>query len=584
MIGYETILPGEAFYYFALQHVDADLQPIRKDPVGILFADIANDKRFVKNRRQAVFQVPPDKHAWEEALGQVVSEVTGRDTFNQAWQEAEDYFLEVVRGDSTNTKGSLIKQSLDDYGNGQRLIERFCRAMKYATDTMCWYFWDGIRWSKDVGSLVARFMVHKTMLEFLEQAKELPMSTDPGGSMKTNPVMKWAMKSFSTGSVKNTLVEAAPYVRITSDQFDRDAWKLNVLNGTIDLRNQKFTAEHNREDLMTKLAPVNYDPQATAERWERFLDETFDPTTVPFVKRASGYSLTGVTREKCMFILYRATNRGKTTFLETLLGMLGDYGMRISCETLIAKTRDSAQQEDIADLQGARLVVTSETEEGQRLSESIVKRHTQGQGKLKACRKYEHTVQFPETHKTWLDSNHLPMIYGTDDAIWGRLMPIPVSNAEIVKDKKLPQALLCELSRILNWCLAGLERWLEMDELGETEKVVALRREYRSHCDLIGLFFQKTCEKSLEGETTADLYTAFSMWAKENGEHTMTVRVFERYLGERRDVTAERIGSERHRAWQGYRFNSDWRARVDLEESDRRTSKRPSPPRSYDDR
>ena len=101
--------------------------------------------------------------------------------------------------------------------------------------------------------------------------------------------------------------------------------------------------------------------------------------------------------------------------------------------------------------------MTSETEEGQRLGEGKLKRITQGMGRIKATRKYENPVEFPESHKLWIDANHLPVVRGTDNAIWNRLHPVPF-NVVIPKseqDRELPQKLLREAEGILAWAIAA---------------------------------------------------------------------------------------------------------------------------------
>src|SRR5207253_11351585 len=143
-------------------------------------------------------------------------------------------------------------------------------------------------------------------------------------------------------------------------ELDSDPWLLNVENGTLDIRTGRLR-EHRRDDLMTKLAPVRYDPTATSPVFERYLHRTFadDQDLIGFVQRAAGYTLTGNTTERVLFILYGSGQNGKSVVIKTLRAVLGDYGMRTQTETLMKK---QGANYGVADLKGARFVSASESE------------------------------------------------------------------------------------------------------------------------------------------------------------------------------------------------------------------------------
>src|ERR1039457_4753354 len=137
---------------------------------------------------------------------------------------------------------------------------------------------------------------------------------------------------------------------------------------------------------------------------------------IGYLQKAFGYALTGVTSEKVVFIFYGSGNNGKSTLLSTFLKILEEYAVLLQIDTLMVRQESNNTQADLADLRGTRFVMTSETEQGQRLAEGKLKRITQGMGKIKAPRKYENPIEFDETHKLWLDANHLPQVRGTDNA------------------------------------------------------------------------------------------------------------------------------------------------------------------------
>ena len=181
---------------------------------------------------------------------------------------------------------------------------------------------------------------------------------------------------------------------------------------------------------------------------------------MPYIQKAFGYSLTGSTAEKVVFMCLGKGDNGKTTLLSLFLRLLKEYAVLLQIDTLMVRQESNNTQADLADLR-ARFVMTSETEQGQRLAEGKLKRITQGMGKIKATRKYENPIEFEETHKLWMDANHKPEIRGTDNAIWNRLHLIPF-EVTIPKDeiyRGLPEKLLAEAPGVLLWAVDGAVRW-----------------------------------------------------------------------------------------------------------------------------
>ena len=170
---------------------------------------------------------------------------------------------------------------------------------------------------------------------------------------------------------------------------------------------------HRREDFITKLAPVAYDPKARSQRWVEFLERIMaaNPKLISFLQRAIGYSLTGETSEQCMFILHGSGANGKSTFLQTIAFVLGDYAMSTPTETLLVKQK-GAIPNDVARLKGARFVTASEAEAGQRLAESLIKQMTGGVDIISARFLHQEFFDFAPSHKIYLGTNHKPVNHG----------------------------------------------------------------------------------------------------------------------------------------------------------------------------
>ena len=191
--------------------------------------------------------------------------------------------------------------------------------------------------------------------------------------------MDHAAKSESLFRIKAMidLTSSHPDIAICTEDLDKNPMLFNVENGTIDLRTGSLKS-HERKDFITKIAPVKYDAYAKCPLWLNFLDDIFaDGPTIEFVQRAVGWSLTGLQKDHRFFMLYGTGANGKSTFLNTILKLMGNYGAQTPMETLLKK-RSSGIQNDIACLRGARFVSAVEAPEGERFDETLIKKLTGG--------------------------------------------------------------------------------------------------------------------------------------------------------------------------------------------------------------
>jgi putative DNA primase/helicase len=291
---------------------------------------------------------------------------------------------------------------------------------------------------------------------------------------------------------------------------------------------------HRREDLLTKVAPVRPDPAAACPVWEAFLARILPDAPVrAFVRRAAGYSLTGLTTERVLFVLFGAGRNGKSTLLETLREVLGDYATVAPAELLLVK-RSEGIPNDLARLKGARFVTAAETDEGRRLAEGVVKQLTGGDT-LTARFLHAEFFDFKPQFKVWLSTNHKPVIRGTDAGIWDRLRLIPftvrIPDDEV--DPGLPAKLRAEVAGIFNWLLAGLTEWREQG-LDPPEAVLAATDGYRQEMDVLGAFLDDACLEEPQVRATAKaLYGAYSAWCERTGEQPENQRTFGMRLAER---------------------------------------------------
>jgi P4 family phage/plasmid primase-like protien len=446
--------------------------------------------------------------------------------------------------------------NLTDLGNAERFIARHGENVRYCFPWRKWLVWTGARWERDdVGQ------VHQL-------AKETVRSIYREASEEEDEDRRKALAKHARGSESETrmraMVELAKSERPASpDKLDASPWLLNVLNGTIDLRAGRLR-DHRREDLITKLAPVEYAPDATAPTWESFFERVLPSEELRgFVQRAVGYSATGDTSEQCMFIHHGPGANGKSTFQETVSAALGDYAMRTPTETLLVK-RSGGVPNDVARLKGARFVTASETEEGRRLAESLVKELT-GQDTISARFMWAEWFDFKPTHALHLSTNHKPEIRGTDTAIWRRIRLVPwaVTIPPAEQDRKLSEKLRGELPGVLAWIVRGCSEWLR-DGLMAPEEVREATRAYRAEMDVLAAFLADCCRRGqAEAAFAGELWNAWRRWCEATGEPEGTQKRFGGRLAERGFLNQRDTRTGR-KMWTGLALRSDWESRAGL--------------------
>ena len=419
--------------------------------------------------------------------------------------------------------------SRTDTGNAERLVALHGEDVRYVFPWEKWLLWDGRRWKRDDegailqrAKLTARYIARDAIYQPEDELRK--------------GLMEWSLKSESMVRRKALvdLARSEPGIPVDPSDLDNDLMSLTVNNGTLLLETGELV-EHDRTILSTKLVPVDWIPRSKCPLWIKFLRRITDgdEDLMAFLKRAVGYSLTGQVKEQCFFTLYGRGANGKSVFVETLSKILGDYSTVADFSTFMVR-KSEGPRNDIADLQGARFVSAMETDEGQRLSEAIIKKLT-GDDTIKVRFLHKEHFEFVPTFKVWLAANHKPVITGTDHAIWRRvrLIPFTVTIPDEEQDKDLPAKMAEELPGILNWAVEGCLEW-QRDGLGESEAVEAATESYRASEDIIGAFISDRCAvESGVREQFSALYTAYRDWASANSETPISNRAFALRLTER---------------------------------------------------
>jgi len=421
---------------------------------------------------------------------------------------------------------------LTELGNAERIIHFHKDEIKHSPERG-WLLWDGARWAEDSGNQI-EVIAAKTLRGLFLEAR------NASDKDLKNDILKWAKRCESRNIRLNSIADVKPHVNVQNDELDINPYLLNVKNGVIDLETGKLL-KHNPDHLMTKLAPVKYEADASAPRWEKFLQEIFitedgktDYDVIRFMQKAIGYSLSGSISEEVIFFLTGSGGNGKSKFLEAVKDILGDYARQTNANTFIQKHNESGINNDIARLDKARFVSAVESEQGQQLAESLVKQLTGGDEIAARFLRKEY-FEFRPEFKIFFSTNHKPIIRGTDDGIWRRIRLIPF-NARFEGSKRdinLSDKLAKESPGILNWALEGFRLW-KVEGLAPPASIDQATKSYREDMDLIKPFLDERCIIDVKArEEAINLHRGYTSYCHSVGEIELSNRNFYRLLESR---------------------------------------------------
>ncbi len=486
-----------------------------------------------------------------------------------------------------------------DIGNARRFLHRHGETT-LSIEGLGWAIYDGRRWGMDYHDSLVRPLAHETVELIQYESKLVKASQEEfelvaaareafprwrelkkkgrartpedetelltlGGVVKAGQDaqaevddrrarrVRYGKTSASTGKMDNMLSEARVYRSGPVSVLDADAYALNVANGTLRLFQRVPDGPardgagiwdvcldpHNKTDLISKLAEVDFRAEDECPLFLNFLDTILpDDDVRAFMQRYLGYCMTALTREQVFVFLYGSGRNGKSTLVDLICRLLGDYTTTVPFETLAGDDRRKGSEAtpDLVRVPGARIVRASEPESGMKFRESMVKSLTSGEPIL-IRRMREEFIEIYPTFKLIISGNHRPDIRGGDDGIWRRVLLVPF-EVQIPKDqvdRALPDKLWGERAGLLNWLIAGALSYLQ-EGLRVPEAVRAATDEYREQSDPYGAFLKAACDVTgddTDVETPGDLYAAFKIFCERQGFFAVGVSTFNKALPEK---------------------------------------------------
>lgn len=436
---------------------------------------------------------------------------------------------------STVSKSILVNQlvkldaankfPLTDIGSATLFSEVFKNKHRYNVTTRDWFYYDGQRWSLDREGLRAR----KSAKELSKALSIYAVNCLPDEDEKhKEQYLKYAL-TWTYSRTRNAIIQDSRDLNfISNEELDADDYALNLQNCILVFHEDKVEKyEHSADLLLSKIANVEYHPEERCERWEQFLDEVMqgDKDKIHYLQKLFGTCLTGDVRLEKMWFLFGSTTRnGKSTMIERIADVLGDYSKTIRPETLAIKNNPDSRtaSPDVAKLAGTRLCVCSEIPKRMPLDVGLLKTLT-GRDTIVARFLHQDEFQFVPKFKMICNTNFLPVV--SDNTIFksDRVQVVSFDRhfEESEQDKTLKDKLSTKeaLSGILNWMIEG---WIAFcrEGLEAPEAIKKSTTDYEASSDKLQNFINE-CLAEAEGKNISvkETYSRYEKWCSENGYH-----------------------------------------------------------------
>jgi len=401
----------------------------------------------------------------------------------------------------------LLRFGHNDEGNAQAFLSIFKGNYRYCSAYDGFLAYNGKYWVVDG----ADAMIQRAITDMLQQRHDLAQAFDLS-------TLKSAAKP-NANNVRNCQFMLKAILETSFTLFDASPDHLNCANGVVDLRTGAIEA-HSPEQLFTYCVPVDYDPHADYVHWVEFLGSVVsDFEIVEYLQMALGYSITGHTREECMFAIVGATRSGKGTLTETMLRVLPKpLGVEVDFSTFTARRDVDTQNFDLAALKPARFVAASESKQHETLNEAKVKLATGG-NYIRAAFKHKDFFEYKPQFKILLTSNHQIKGDVNDDAFWGRLRIIEFPHSFLGREDKTLKARMQSpesLRGVLNWLIQGAIAWYAAPHGLPMPKTIAAKVEsVRRDLDQVAQWLDECANISDPEAWTSnqEIWASFENWA-----------------------------------------------------------------------
>lgn len=475
----------------------------------------------------------------------VASQALARQGFGTPMRTTDSLEQATIGQELAVRQPENVYYTLDDMGSSQRLWDRVQGRFHWVGELGEYHYWNGKHWGQDM------VQAHLDQ-EFIRITEEMLRSEDEAER-------KQATRCRQDKAVTAVLrrMRGIPGVTVSATSFDRGKNLLNLQNGILDLETHTLMP-HDPKHMITRIFGASYNPQAQAPHFRKFIESALpDAEMRGYVQRALGQTLLGNAAERSMFVIYGPSGTGKSTLLETIQKVFGDYAVTAPGSTFRSKWKEAGASYDVHRLKGKRFVISSETSEMTQFDEELLKRIT-GHDTISSRNLYQQFTEWVPECTVWLATNHKPTFNSDDNAIWNRLKLVEFATEFIGEGEVRNFAvdyLIPEADGILNWLLEGLRDY-QAQGLSAPAAVAVAAENLRQDTDAVARFLEDKVadgvlvygpDQKVRSSILREMYIA---WARQTGERVLGSRRFANRMASLREpLSSQKFGGQQH--WVG---------------------------------
>lgn len=454
---------------------------------------------------------------------------------------------QLVRDQAKADAKAESRDGLSGLDNALRFVRLFENELRWVVEEDCWYWWDGRLWRRDASK-----REHVAMRKAADAIADMYLEVaNTVGSEWSSKLAAHARRTKNERPMREMVNLSKEYLITPFEDFDRDDYLLNAMNGTIDLRTGALQ-KHRREDFITYMVPVEYDPGATLPPWTSFLQGVTnnDDSVEKFLQQAYGSAITGDTGEEKLFFIHGPGGTGKSTMNEAVKRTLGDYAATADFESFIKSRHGTAGQArgDIARLVHKRMVSSVEVDAGKELAEGMVKQVT-GNDTITTRFKWKDEFETKPKFTLFLYANDKLTIKAGDSGMWRRMVLVPFDNVipEALQDSSLKKTLTNPSlagAAILAWLVQGCLEWQKNGKLVMPPVIKEATTEYRNESNVLAPFLEEKIIREEGIRTQAKLvFETYKTWATNRSFRVLNLTRFGDALADA-NITKETKGGK----------------------------------------
>jgi putative DNA primase/helicase len=329
--------------------------------------------------------------------------------------------------------------------------------------------------------------------------------------------------------------------KIPKIEQDSSVVKINLQNGTFHIsEKEQELKDFNSLDFFKYQLPFDYNPQAVAPKFRKFLDEVLPGKNEQLLLfEYLGYVLTKHLKlEKCLVLVGTGSN-GKSVLYDIISALLGNDNISTFSMSKLCETNGYNR----AELTNKLLNYSSEI--GSRGHDAdTIKKLISGEP-IDARSPYGKPIELRDYCKFMFNANSIPKNIEQSHAYYRRFiyLTFDVTIPEEKKDPELAKKIIgSELSGIFNLIIDGLKRILVSKSFTHSAKAQLALMNIQRESDSVALFIEEEgYEKSIDKFIALkDLYNAYKEFCREDNYIPVSRREFSRRLEEVLGITLKR--------------------------------------------